>query len=465
MNPEEQGATNRFGIEDVVARGLCIGCGACSVITNGAVRVQVSLLGLYQADLEGVSAEARAKASRVCPMSNDAANEDLIAAGSFKHLRHDDHIGYYAQTFAGSTSDKATILESSSGGMTTQFLSQALKDGIVDGVIHVGRTVGEVGLDYVISYSVEELFTRRKSQYTSTTLAHVLDAVSGDGQKYALVGVPCFIKAARLLVSEEPALEEQLTLFVGLVCGHLKSQFFAQSLAWQAGIEPARFKTLDFRVKNARSSAADYDYEATSTDGTITRKKTRSAIDGSWAYGAFSPEACNYCDDIFAETADIVFGDAWLPEYESDWRGTNVVITRSEDAIGILERSAENGVVGLEHLAIDRVVASQSGNFRHRRVGLAVRLMDDRRSGRKFPQKRITPSYSGTSLRRRLLIRQRAHMSRLSLATFRIALERNDLIFYTRPMQREIIRYTFVDAWSKSFARGIKFTIKFLLGR
>ena len=82
--------------------------------------------------------------------------------------------------------------------------------------------------------------------------------------------------------------------------------------------------------------------------GSRTRAETaaathRAAIDGNWAFGAFQPAACNSCDDVFAETADVVFGDAWLPQYTDDWRGTNVVVTRSPEADRILADGVRDG--------------------------------------------------------------------------------------------------------------------------
>jgi coenzyme F420-reducing hydrogenase beta subunit len=45
----------------------------------------------------------------------------------------------------------------------------------------------------------------------------------------------------------------------------------------------------------------------------------------TWGAGFFQNSACNYCDDVVAETSDIAFGDAWVEPYSSDGRGTNVV--------------------------------------------------------------------------------------------------------------------------------------------
>lgn len=40
-------------IEEVVRRGMCIGCGACSAATGGAIPIKLGTHRLYQADLRG----------------------------------------------------------------------------------------------------------------------------------------------------------------------------------------------------------------------------------------------------------------------------------------------------------------------------------------------------------------------------------------------------------------------------
>ena len=78
---------------------------------------------------------------------------------------------------------------------------------------------------------------------------------------YAIVGVPCFITAMRHLEEVDADLRDQFTWHIGLVCGHLKSQFFAESLAWQAGVPPEDLEAIDFRVKNPARRSYSYDYE------------------------------------------------------------------------------------------------------------------------------------------------------------------------------------------------------------
>ena len=42
-------------------------------------------------------------------------------------------------------------------------------------------------------------------------------------------------------------------------------------------------------------------------------------------------KACDFCEDVFGYCADVVLGDAWLPKYNKDPKGDNVVIVRNEE--------------------------------------------------------------------------------------------------------------------------------------
>ena len=457
------------GIEEVVSRGMCVGCGACSVRTSGAIPVTIGRRGVYEAHLDGIDSGAVRAASRVCPFSDDSPDEDSLTRERFPDLPVDHRLGAVRDIVAGRIASDTEVMRSSSGGLTSLLLVELLREGRVDGILHVGRPEGDERFAYTISTSAEEVLASRKSMYASTTLANVLGRIRGDGRRYAVVGVPCFITAARHLAREMPDLGEQLVVFVGLVCGHLKSTFYAESLAWQAGVAPQDLERIDFRVKAPERSSGNYDYEVTARGATEPiRRRTGSAFDTSWGFGAFQPEACNFCDDVFAESADVAFADAWLPQYEPDSRGTNVVVVRDEQVGETLQRAAARGEADLEPLSADDAAASQGGNYRHRRVGLAVRLADDLRRGRSVPRKRVAPDRTVVSRRRAALIRQRRRMSVLSLERFAEAREAGDFSRYERPMQRAIRRYWLIDAAThgpRALAGFLKHRAKELLRR
>lgn len=429
-------------IKNVVENAICVGCGACAVRTDGAITVQVNPHGYYSADLSRADENTLAVASRVCPFAHEAANEDALSEASLEPAPfYDSRIGKYQSIHAGRVASGSYLEGSSSGGMTSWLAGRLLETGAVDGVIHVGR--GEDGLfSYQLSHSLQALRAQRKSAYYSTTLAGVLEAIRNDGQRYALIGVPCFIKAARLLCREEPALDHQLRFFIGLVCGHLKSSAFAELLAWQTGVAPDELEAVDFRVKTPGRDAGRYDFGARrkGSDQWLTRP-TQDLRGGNWGHGMFQLNACNYCDDIFAETADVVFGDAWLPQYRQDWRGTNIVITRHSLLRTLLEDGLASGEIEIEELSAEQASNSQGGNFRHRHDGLAVRLADDIERGAWVPRKRIKPDLRAVEPRRLSVIRSRREISKASHSLFGQAKERSSLGYFLDRIEPFVTRY------------------------
>ena len=90
-------ASRGHTIEDVISRGMCVGCGACSVATGGAITITLGRRRSYEADASQAPADALRAASRVCPFSDESRNEDAIAKDRFAGLKHDERIGYYIE--------------------------------------------------------------------------------------------------------------------------------------------------------------------------------------------------------------------------------------------------------------------------------------------------------------------------------------------------------------------------------
>lgn len=428
-------------ILDVIDRRMCVGCGACSVRTGGAISVQIGRFGYYEADPTGVDRDALAAASRVCPFADESPDEDQVSDEVFADvLPKDGRVGRYGGTYAGRLTDDADIYRSSSGGLTSWFLAQALDAGEVDSVVHVGPTSdGPRLFEYRTAETSAELRESRKSAYYSTTFASVVAELRGDGKRYALVGVPCFVQAMRLLMREDDELASQFKYLVGIVCGHMKASGFAESLAWQKGIAPDDLAKVDFRIKDPGASAKRYRFGAWGpTSSAPAEEMPGRLVGGQWGHASFQLNACNFCDDVYAESADVVFGDAWIPRYEADPRGMNVIITRTESAERILRSGVERGTVHLEPVTVDELAQAQAGNFRHRRDGLAVRLADDISDGNWVPRKRVDPGYP-VPRRRVRLVRERRKLSELSFELFERAKAAGDLNLYLEPM-RPLVR-------------------------
>lgn len=442
-------------IEETIERNMCIGCGACSAASGGAIAIKLDTRRLYQADITAADEQSRRAGSRVCPFSDESPNEDRLGVPQpDDRMDKDQLLGTYSRVFAGRVSDDEYLRGSSSGGLTSWLTQKLIEGGIIDAVLSVGQP-GPTNQE-LVGYGVageDEAPDRRKSWYYAVTMADVLKITADSDLRYALVGIPCYIRAARSLCREVPRLADRLTIFVGLVCGHYKTQAFAESLAWQVGVPPELLAEVDFRVKRPDRSAADYDFGARATGEHEWRyAPTRDLVGGNWGHNAFQPEACNFCDDVVAECADISFGDAWLPQFSADPRGTNIVVCRNRRLEGLFEQAAANGEIQTFPLTAGEAVESQAGGFRHRREGLAVRLADDLAAGLSVPRKRVNPDIASVSRRRLRLLRHRRKMAALSHISFREACAQHDLSIYLDAMRREIQLYRRLEA---SIARRI----------
>jgi coenzyme F420-reducing hydrogenase beta subunit len=66
--------------------------------------------------------------------------------------------------------------------------------------------------------------------------------------RYAVVGVPCLIKAVQLLRREDPLMHSRIAFTLGLFCGHMKSARFVESVAWQMGVGVTEIQAVEFRL-------------------------------------------------------------------------------------------------------------------------------------------------------------------------------------------------------------------------
>lgn len=386
----------------VVDNGYCIGCGACASINGSPIQMRLNKYGQFQATVN-LSAEQSAlntSVQAICPFSNESLNEDQISQELFSNnCEYHQKIGYHLATYAGYVSEDDFRERGSSGGMGTWIASNLLKEGLVDGVLHVHqRQPSETDprlFQYQLSTTLEQVRHGSKSRYYPIEMSEIIQIIRDRPGRYVLVGIPCFIKAVRLLMKEDPLLGERIRFCIGLICGHLKSIRFAEMFAWQCGVEPGKLLAVDFRKKLPDADANKYGVEVVGLENGKLVTRTRPVQDMygyDWGLGFFKYKACDYCDDVVAETADVTVGDAWLPQYIKDSQGTNVIVVRHPIIHNMLERAIAAGNLKLDLIDAEEVVRSQKSGFAHRHDGLAYRLYLADTKGKWRPKKRIQPS-------------------------------------------------------------------------
>ena len=420
-DPRGQASDQLTSPAEIVRSGLCIGCGSCVAGQAGA-SMQWDRDGFLKPQGPSEWRERPSQSlSRQCPFSPAAENEEQIAATRFAAGNADSRIGHFEIAYVGYAAEPTFRPNGSSGGLTNWVAAELLRTRAVDGIAHVGATDPRISgrhFAYSISRTLDELKGGAKSRYYPIELSTVLDQIRATPGRYAVIGVPCFIKAIHLLRQIDPVVRERVTHTLGLFCGHMKSRTMVESFAWQLDTEIGRVRTLDYRVKDESRPANWYRARLDLDDGTSAAKDWWQLADGDWGAGFFQNPTCDWCDDVVAETADISFGDAWVEPHSSDGRGTNVVIVRTPELKALIEHARAEKRLQLEPVDADFIVRTQAAGLRHRRDGLAYRLTWTKRGIR--ARKRVRPS-AALPMRRKLVYRLRYEIARWSHRMFRAA--------------------------------------------
>jgi coenzyme F420 hydrogenase subunit beta len=468
----EDMSSNQQEFNMIIENGYCIGCGVCNVATNGVITNELDDSGCYRAAVpKAISEEESGRALSCCPFSDRGKNEDEIGEELFaSDCKHNEMVGYYQGLYAGYVDEDDYRAKGTSGGLITWILAELLKRKEVDAILHVtsddSRASGKL-FKYGISQNEEDVKRGAKSRYYPVELSEALQHMKQVPGRYVVVGLPCFIKAVRKLSSIDPIIKERVKYCVGLVCGHLKSKAFADCFGWQVGISPGMLEEVDFRVKLPGRSAGNYGVYLRGA-GIEETQPTHNFLGCNWGHNFFRYSACNYCDDVFAETADVVVGDAWVKEYEKDPKGNSVVVVRNAHLRNIIEEGRNEKKLTLNEEPLDVIISSQAGGLRDRREGLAYRLYLKKKKGLYYPQKRVIASKKNVSIPRRQVYRMRLLMEAESHASWKKAVEVDEFSQFEKNMGHLIKRNKFLYAnVSKLMKAKAKTAIRrlLLLGR
>ncbi len=272
--------------------------------------------------------------------------------------------------------------------MLTWLLEELLRAKTVAGVLCVGATPGHGHplFQFVLCRTPEEVRRCARSAYypaePGTLLREILELPPG---RYAVTALPCVCRALRRAQRRLPKFRDRIAFVLGLACGKNNSAFHVEAICAAAGGDPRHLDMAAFRVKSARRAVADFAARIVSRapDGTEVDRTVHWHEPGGqgawWGPRYFTPLACDLCDDMFAECADAVFMDAWLPEY-ADWEGTSLVAVRHPGLVDLFAGAAA-AACWLRPIAARRAEQSQTTALIAKRGGLPERARRAKQAG------------------------------------------------------------------------------------
>jgi len=215
-----------------------------------------------------------------------------------------------------------------------------------------------------IARTKEEVISAAGSKYCPVRQIWPWSDKRNEG-RFIVIGLPCHIQGLRNVQILNRELEKKVTLVLGL-----------------SAIMPNFPRNWFFCSRNTKSPVKRYvDWTTEAVVGQLYENYDE------WLHSTFHPfqlivllglhlpkffwpRRCLVCNDKLCQFADIIFMDAWLPEFSSDKTGVSLVVVRSKKGEEFVSKAAERGIIKLQPIPAEAILRSQQISKITRRVAV-----------------------------------------------------------------------------------------------
>lgn len=367
-------------IRQIVELNLCTICGTCEALCpNNAIKMRIDKVkGIYFPKVDENTCNNCGICCKICP--GYEIDFELLNNEIYGKVPENLLVGNYINSYIGYSNDQKVRYNSSSGGLITQTLIFAIEKGLIDGAL-VTRMNKEDPLkpEPFIARTKEEIVEASGSKYCPVPVNVALKEIlkSKENEKFAVVGLPCHIHGLLKAKTLNNNLNSKIILTIGLFCAGSKSYLGTEFILKKNGINPTNVKKIKYRGKGW---PGDLRIELKDKIFTIPPDQYYNS-----QFCAFTPWRCTLCPDHTCELADISFGDAWLPQFKKDKKGTSIVVSRTKLSEKILENMYSEKKIYLNPLPISQLVQSQ-GNFNDKKRHMKAKMAISKFFNKKIPK-------------------------------------------------------------------------------
>ncbi len=380
-------------VDKIVSADMCCGCGTCcGICPSGSLKMAFNKYGEYQPHLIGECSDC-GLCLKICPFNENTENELADALFSSVHnIKKNDIIGYYHSCMMGFANRDGIRVKAGSGGMVTLLLTLLFEQDKIDGAVVVGPSDHKgIRFEARIVRNVEGIQKNAKSKYYPVEHSRVLKQILNEDGRYAVVGLPCHIYGIRKAQKYSKKLRKRIKYVFGLVCGHGVSARFTDFLIDCTGVARDEVKTIDYRDKTCTERSSNFSFTVISNkdENRCIRLPFQESIFGQvWLRRIFVPNACDYCDDVFSELADVTFMDAWLQEQIQDPKGNSILIVRNPAITQLLLDASKSSQCRVREVDSETVILSQRAGVRYKHDQITGRLWFAKNRKRWIPERR-----------------------------------------------------------------------------
>lgn len=338
-------------ITQVTENNLCTGCGTCiSLCSSNAISLSSDEdKGIYLPKVDNSKCIECGICLNVCPgheVDFKQLNQEIFGKQS-----SDPIIGNYIQCYIGYSTNQTIRYNCTSGGLVTQILIYALENKLIDGALLTRmKKDNPLEPEPFIARTKDEIYDARGSKYCPVPANLALNGImdSPEGERFAVVGLPCHVQGIRKAELLNKKLRDRIVLHLGLFCGAPMT------------FEGTAFILDKYEVELKNVSRLDYRSEGwpgfMKIQSEMENKKLipREEYGFFHSFGFFIPSRCILCCDQLNELADISLGDAWLPEFK-DAIGTSAIVCRNRLGEEFLQRTMDDGKIILRDIEARRI--------------------------------------------------------------------------------------------------------------
>ena len=321
----------------VLSKSLCTGCGTCSSICpNKAISMTLGINDVYTPRIDRDKCNNCGLCLRCCP--GPIVDYHALEASNLSLKNKSRYVGNYIKGYISYAADNALRHTCSSGGLVTSILTFCLENRLIDGVLVTGMDPWVPWQPRpFIARTVDQVVDSAGSKYCPVPANMALKEIMSTEGRYAIVGLPCHIYAARKALQYNKQLKKRILYMFGLFCASGRSFKGLLTLLGQIKIKEDDICKLAYRGNGWPG------------DLTINTKKGSIKIPLEEYYPIMclhNPFRCSLCPDKSSELADISFGDMWLPEErENIGSGKSVCITRSINGHALFEAAVNAKII------------------------------------------------------------------------------------------------------------------------
>jgi len=340
-------------LQGVIDSGMCIGCGACTLVDRSIqLRLDHDRL-IFQPDRA-----SGADAASVCP----AVEVDFpwLQTELFPGQAPGPY-GVIDSVHLAQSTDLDRNRAASSGGLIKELLIELLDRPDVDGVIaldHVeglefaGRLITDPGeIDHLPGSIYHNLL--------QTPSAELLREHDG---RFVLVAIPCQLEGLyNYILRVEPSLRDRIHTTIGLLCGWQYSHHSINAIAAYNRIDPTTITDIAYRGGGPVGPL-----RIKTDDGREHSVNRRVNFGYQVAFDRhMNTPRCHVCVNHGNFLADLVVGDAWLPNTLRSKTGVSLVTCRTAEATKLLHSLVAADRIVIADATEEEIRLSQKDRVAH----------------------------------------------------------------------------------------------------